>query len=386
MKILVNCSNIKKGGAIQVSYSFISELVNFRQHEWHIVISKNIEKVLDPQEISYTNIFFYHYTIRPNIFLSIFGKEKYLINLEKQIKPDVIFTVFGPSYWKPSAPHLVGYAKPHYIYPESPFFKSLTLYNKFLLLIKKKLHLWDFNNFSTYLVTETNSAAQRLKQLFKVKRIFVVSNTYNQIFDKPKLWDTSIDLPSFKGFTLITVSENYPHKNLKIISIVIKQLLTSYPNFRFRFVLTTERTIFSKTEIDDQFIYNQYILFLGKISIYQCPWLYKQANALFLPTLLECFSASYPEAMKMGIPILTSNLDFAKDICGDAALYFDPTKPEEIAEKIYYLATHNEVAKKLINAGNKRLPFFGNSSIRAFRYVKILEELYETNYSQFQNR
>ena len=78
-----------------------------------------------------------------------------------------------------------------------------------------------------------------------------------------------------------------------------------------------------------------------------CPKLYNQADAMFLPTLLETFSASYPEAMKMERPILTSDLDFAKDICGDAALYFNPLDSYDIANKIktindrshYYIKT-----------------------------------------------
>lgn len=35
-----------------------------------------------------------------------------------------------------------------------------------------------------------------------------------------------------------------------------------------------------------------------------------------MPTVLEVFSATYPEAM--ALPIVTSDLDFARDICDNA--------------------------------------------------------------------
>jgi glycosyltransferase involved in cell wall biosynthesis len=33
-----------------------------------------------------------------------------------------------------------------------------------------------------------------------------------------------------------------------------------------------------------------------------------------------------------GIPVLTSDRDFARDICGDGALYFEPTDPRSAVE------------------------------------------------------
>lgn len=55
---------------------------------------------------------------------------------------------------------------------------------------------------------------------------------------------------------------------------------------------------------------------------------------MFLPTLLECFSASYPEAGFMKVPIFTSDLSFAKTICGEGAFYFNPMDCKNIASVI----------------------------------------------------
>jgi glycosyltransferase involved in cell wall biosynthesis len=68
--------------------------------------------------------------------------------------------------------------------------------------------------------------------------------------------------------------------------------------------------------------YYKYVYNLGPIPIPECASLYKECDAMFLPTLLECFSASYIEAMYMEKPIVTSDLDFAHTVCGNSALNF----------------------------------------------------------------
>jgi glycosyltransferase involved in cell wall biosynthesis len=92
---------------------------------------------------------------------------------------------------------------------------------------------------------------------------------------------------------------------------------------------------------------------------------------MFLPTLLECFSASYAEAMKMGLPILTSDLKFAREVCGDAAVYFDPVNAGDIAEKILELYDNPENQARMRARGFRRLKDFGTSQERAARYLEI---------------
>lgn len=53
-----------------------------------------------------------------------------------------------------------------------------------------------------------------------------------------------------------------------------------------------------------------------------------------MPTLMESFSGTYLEAFHFGTPVLTSDLDFARETCGEAALYFDPTDTASIRDAI----------------------------------------------------
>ena len=59
--------------------------------------------------------------------------------------------------------------------------------------------------------------------------------------------------------------------------------------------------------------------------------LYRTAEALVFPSLYEGFGLPPLEAMACGCPVAVSRVGALPEICGDAARYFDPAEPEEIA-------------------------------------------------------
>ena len=66
---------------------------------------------------------------------------------------------------------------------------------------------------------------------------------------------------------------------------------------------------------------------------------------------MESFSSTYLEAMSFGRPILTSDLDFAREVCGNSAAYFNPWDVTSIADAIIDLDAQSE---KLVKLGNLR--------------------------------
>lgn len=95
-----------------------------------------------------------------------------------------------------------------------------------------------------------------------------------------------------------------------------------------------------------------------------------------MPTLLESFSGTYLEAMKAGCPILTSDRDFAREVCGEAALYFDPLDADSIVRTILRLRDEPGLRQRLIAAGQKRLQQrFPTWAEVTERYVELLRKI-----------
>ena len=82
---------------------------------------------------------------------------------------------------------------------------------------------------------------------------------------------------------------------------------------------------------------------------------FQGSDALLMPTLMESFSGAYLEAFHYGTPVLTSDLDFAREICGDAALFFDPTNTASICSAILTLQRDPQLAAQLRVKGQERL-------------------------------
>lgn len=54
---------------------------------------------------------------------------------------------------------------------------------------------------------------------------------------------------------------------------------------------------------------------------------YDQADALFFPSFSESYGLPLIEAMWLGLPIICADLPYARTLCRDGAIYFDPADP-----------------------------------------------------------
>ena len=95
--------------------------------------------------------------------------------------------------------------------------------------------------------------------------------------------------------------------------------------------------------------------YLGYVDNAEITILYKQAVAMVIPTFLGPTNIPVYEAWQMGTPVLYSNIRGPREQAGNAALLFDPSRPENIAEKIKLIWTDENLRKDLIEKGHKRL-------------------------------
>jgi glycosyltransferase involved in cell wall biosynthesis len=73
---------------------------------------------------------------------------------------------------------------------------------------------------------------------------------------------------------------------------------------------------------------------VGNVGIDELVSLYRRASALVFPSLYEGFGLPPLEAMACGCPVACSVAASLPEVCGDAARYFAPDEPEEIAAAV----------------------------------------------------
>ena len=371
MKLFINTATTYKGGGVQVARSFIEECRSFNDHQYHIVLGEMLSDLID-QEIYPDNFSFYSLGYRPATRVFSFkSQSKDFKRLEADIRPDVVFTTTGPAYWKPEVPHLVSYNLPHYIYRDSPFFSKISFKQRLKWDLKGALIKFFLKRDADAFVVQTDDVNERLRKLLHVDQVYTVSNTYSDYYRNPKVVANKLLPPEKDEFRLLTLSAWYSHKNLDIIPKVVEELPVKLKK-KVRFILTLPDEDFEK-HFPGRFHHN--IINIGPVKPEEGPSLYQECDVLFLPTLLECFSASYAEAMAMEKPIITSDLGFAHTVCGDAALYADPMDPSDIANKIEMLVDNPSLKEEMINTGRERKIQFLNANERARRYLEICQEL-----------
>lgn len=368
MRILIDHSNLIVGGGIQVGTSYLNDLRNIESnHEFFIIQSYNsknsIDKSLFPSNFSF-------YDLDESALYSIFKRRKMVVALELKYSPDIIFVTFGPSYHKSKFPKIVGFAIPYLIYPDSPFFRLISMFErlkyKLLGAIKKRA----FIKYSDALIFETENAREVFsKFLNKEMKTFTVNNTLNEIFFDKNRWN-SIAIDTKSSFRILCLTANYKHKNLAIIPDIIDELLSKFDFKDFKFVISA-----SENELLFESKYGNFIEYLGKVPLDQVPDLYCKVDLSFQPTLLEVFSTTYLEAMFMKKPIIASNMPFARDICADAAIYCNPSSASEYAKAIYQLRNDEQLREVLIEKGQINFNRFGKSIDRTECYLNIINEI-----------
>ena len=189
----------------------------------------------------------------------------------------------------------------------------------------------------------------------KPQNIKVIANTYSQIFTNKRR--TTKD----KNIMITTVSSPYPHKNLRVIpklaQIINKKIKDN--NVMFNVTLPKNgKEVFIFWKLVDKYNVRNFINNHGVINTSQCVELYNRTDIVFLPTLLESFSASYPEAYVYEKTNIDYRFKICKDICSSAAIYFDPVSVIDASEKLYKLIVNKDLYKKMVERGTKRLDSF----------------------------
>lgn len=102
--------------------------------------------------------------------------------------------------------------------------------------------------------------------------------------------------------------------------------------------------------------------------------MYNNADIFIYPSFYEGFGLPVIEAMRCGIPVISSNASSLPEVGGDGALYFDPQNAHELADKIEILIKDDTRRKELIANGLKQAEKFtwdevGKRTLEAFEEI-----------------
>lgn len=114
------------------------------------------------------------------------------------------------------------------------------------------------------------------------------------------------------------------------------------------------------------------VFFVGYVPDADLAGFYKRARALVMPTFFGPTNIPPLEALALGCPALVSGIYGMPEQCGDAALYFDPKCPKDIAIQITRIWNNDELAVSMSRRGIERSQGQGQAQFN-HRIAQIVE-------------
>ncbi len=164
--------------------------------------------------------------------------------------------------------------------------------------------------------------------------------------------ETGVSRDILKPYFLY-VGNAYPHKNLE----AFLPLSGKFPGVRFVLVGREDyfyRRLRRRAEVAG--IGN--IVFAGFVPDEELVRLYRGATGYVFPSLYEGFGLPPLEAMRQGTPVIAAHRGSLPEILGDAALFFDPDREEELADRVRELLDDRRIVAEYSRRGRVRAETF----------------------------
>jgi glycosyltransferase involved in cell wall biosynthesis len=280
-------------------------------------------------------------------------------------RPDAVFSM-GNVALPLRAPQLLLFHWPYAIYPEDEVRRRLRLFRRRL-------------RYATVVAAQTATARARLERLYGLGNVETLPNAVS--LPPESAAPAEPPLPEAlrqRGLLrLLCLSRYYPHKNLEVLLPLAERIRERGLPYRVLLTVAPDEHPAAAALLGalraarlEDVVHN-----LGPVPMTRIPALYQACDGLLLPTLMESFSGTYIEAMHYGRPVFTSDRDFAHDVCGDDAFFFDPHSPDDILRTLEKAFADPEALRARVEDARRRSRSFPSWHELAERCLALLEEV-----------
>lgn len=296
----------------------------------------------------------------------------YEFSLKKAIKKHQIDVLFSPDGYLSLRSKIPQIAVIHDInfehYPKDLPFFSRTYLRYFFPKYAKK---------ATKIITVSNYSKADIQQKYGVdaSKITVTWNGASELFKPISEEEKSAIQLKYSGGEpyFIFVGAIHPRKN-------VQRLIDAFVNFKKTTGSSTKLMIVGASLWRDTSCklilpedFSNEIIFTGHLQLEELAKLMGSALALTYVPYFEGFGIPLLEAMQCGTPIIAGNLTSLPEVAENAALYCDPFRVADIAEKMIELEMSKDLQENLCKNGLERSKLFSWDNAA----TKVWNEIYQ---------
>jgi len=355
-RIAVLAHGLRAGGGISVGRNILAALARVAPHnEYFCTVPAGLgyEQICESIPRVHTYVYSHH-----GGRLVRWWHEGHLFpKLVREFEPDLAWSLSHRGLYNAPCPQAILVHLPHLVYPKRHWARRPRG-----LRFKARHARWHFRRQLRHIplvFCQTPVMKQRLIDTYRYSgRVELCPNAVSQFTmgggdgrEMPEPLSDHAD-----RMRLFCLSRYYPHKNVESIAAMFERYSEALRDVTVVMTLDPDRkdTVGFRRRISPPPL-SDHIVDVGPLDQTELGRYFTHCHGLLLPTLLESFSGTYLEAMHFGTPILTSDLDFARWACGDAALYFDPWHPAAMRDVILRLRDEPDLTAELAAKGRQRL-------------------------------
>ena len=160
------------------------------------------------------------------------------------------------------------------------------------------------------------------------------------------------------AFTALYAATYGPHKNHRLLAEAMEICRRSAVPVRLVVTLTAAEWAAAAGAAAEGLVRSGHAIAAGWVPKDQLRALYAGVDCCVMPSLLESLSSAHLEAMEWRRPQIAADLPYAREVCGDAALYADPADAPEWVGQLERLRDDRGLRERLVSRGAARLAGF----------------------------
>lgn len=290
---------------------------------------------------------------RANGFGRLLWEQFDLARIARSYRPDAIVGLANGGFAMPCAPQAIFCQNAYYCYPlrAMPWMQRTSLPRRLVQRLALSVGLAA----SSGLIAQTGIMLGRLRATygFSGPTMVLPSAVCGEI-QEAGLWKPRAR-PRLRA---VYVSRYYPHKNHEVICDAVRGSATLRRIAKVTFTVSPSDHPRVAGIIAAASEFPEVVENIGPVDIESLATLYADTDLALVPSMLESLSGTYLEAMSLGIPIVAADTDFARETCGDAAVYADPSSASAWASAIVALSRDPVRQVALSEAGLRRIRDF----------------------------
>ncbi len=369
-RVLFNCTTNVVGGGAKNAFLFILSALEESSFHWNFAVSQAVTNLLEKKGVTLDESF---HLFETSPAKNVRDRER-LRSIASNNECDIVYTMAGPAYVDFQMIHVQGISNAYITHADAEAFAFEENYFKRIKNYLRSAYQFWFSRKADYFLFQTEVARNSFikKGGARLEKTAVISNAFDDELKK-HFKDHSETIDKNEVQVIFCPGANYIHKAFQYIPAIAKQL-KERGTIPVEFILTLkEDELWHRIQEEASNLgVQQWIKNIGPFGYEQIIDLYTNADMVYVPSLLETFSASYLEAMAAQKPLIVSTKQFAKDVCGDYALYADPKNALKSADAIEQVLNGHRSEKHI---SDQILSKFGNQKQRFAKIVETLQKL-----------